>query len=78
LLVDMMVSGAETAQAKIQEATNPEGSDAVDNSEVKDPSCDPEMEKTTITLKELSEMLETTKDTLSEVQDKIQEATKEE
>jgi hypothetical protein len=34
-LVEMMESGAKTAQAKIQEATNPEGSDAVDNSEVK-------------------------------------------
>jgi hypothetical protein len=66
-LVEMMESGS-----------NPEGSDTVDDSEVKDPSFDTEMEKTTLTLKEINEMLETAKDTLSEVQEKIQEATKEE
>jgi hypothetical protein len=77
-LVKMMESGVETAQAKIHEATNPEGSDAVDDSEVKDPSFDTEMEKTTLTLKELNEMLETTKDTLSDMQEKVKEATKEE
>jgi hypothetical protein len=70
---EMMESGTETAQEKIQEATNPEGCDAVDYSEisiVKDQSSDAE------TLKELSDMLETAKESLSEIQEKIQEATK--
>jgi hypothetical protein len=53
-LVEMMESGAETAQAKIHEATKSEGSDAVDKSEVKDPSCDTEIEKTILMLEELS------------------------
>jgi hypothetical protein len=46
-LKDIMESGMETAQEKIQEATNPEGSDIVDNSEIsniKDQSSDAEME----------------------------------
>jgi hypothetical protein len=77
-LVEMMESGAETAQAKIHEATKSEGSDAVDKSGVKDPSCDTEKEKIPPTLTDLSEMLETTKDILSEMQEKVQEATKEE
>lgn len=80
-LKETMESGVETVQENIQEAPNSEGSDAVDNDEisiVKDQSSDTETEKATHTLTELSEMLETTKDTLSEMQEKIQEATKSE
>jgi hypothetical protein len=72
-------SGTETTQDKIQEASNSEGSAAVDNHEnstSEDQSSEAEIEKKTHTLKELSEMLETAKATLSEVQEKIQEATK--
>jgi uncharacterized protein (UPF0297 family) len=80
MLRETMESGAETAQEKIQEAPNPEGSDVVDNSEilnVEDQSSDADIAKKTQTLKELSEMLENPKAALcGEMQEKIQEATK--
>jgi hypothetical protein len=78
-LTGTMESGAETAQEKIQEAPNSKGSDAVDNSEISnvdEQSSDAEITKKTHTLKELSEMLETAEETLSEMQENIHEATK--
>jgi hypothetical protein len=74
-LTEMTESGAEIAQDKIQEATHPEGYDAVDNSEISNVN-DQSSEATADTLKELSEMLETAKDTLRDMEDKIHEATK--
>ena len=66
-------------QEKIQETPNSKGADAVDDSEisnVEDQSRDAEIERKTHTLTELSEMIETAKETLSDMQEKIQEATK--